>query len=128
MILDKLMTFATPKDGAITETRAICLAQGDLPAPNIGMAPYEGLFLTVSTYTEPVSGLAVTLEECDTKDGTFTTLASYPAKDAGAGEVVVKAPIPFSAKNWLRLTFSTAAKVNAFITYGVDKGGAVHND
>ena len=128
MILDKLMTFATPKDGAITETRAICLAQGDLPAPNDGMAPYDGLFLTVSTYTEPVSGLAVTLQHCDTKDGTYEDLASYAAKDAGAGEVVVKAPIPFAAKNWLKLTFSTAATVNAFITHGVDKGGTVYND
>ena len=128
MILDKLLTFARPEDGAITTSKEICLAQGDLPAPNIGMAPYEGLFLTVSTYTTPVSNLDITLEDAETQAGPFTPLAVYPALTAGAGEVIVKAPIPFKAKNWLRLTFSAASEVNAFITHGVDKGGAVHND
>ena len=128
MILDKLMTFAKPEDGAITESKALCLAQGDLTAPNDGMAPYDGLFIVVSSYTEAISGLSVTLQHCDTKDGTYEDVFSTPSKDVEAGEVVVKAPIPFRCKNWLKLKFSTAALVNAFITHGVDKGGAVHND
>ena len=128
MIVDKLLTFAKPEDGAVTTSRAICLAQGDLPAPNIGMAPYEGLFLIVSTYTTPVSNLVVTLEESETKDGTYEPLVVYPAVTAGPGEIVVKSPVPFKAKNWLRLTFSAPANVNAFLSHGVDKGGAIHND
>ena len=128
MILDKLLMFTTPKDGAVTTSHEVCLAQGDLPAPNIGMAPYEGLFLTVSTRTTPVSNLVVTLEESETKDGTYEPLVVYPAVTAGPGEIVVKSPVPFKAKNWLRLTFSAPANVNAFLSHGVDKGGAIHND
>ena len=128
MILDKLLMFTTPKDGAVTTSHEVCLAQWDLPAPNIGMAPYEGLFLTVSTRTAPVSNLVVTLEESETKDGTYEPLVVYPAVTAGPGEIVVKSPVPFKAKNWLRLTFSAPANVNAFLSHGVDKGGAIHND
>ena len=128
MILDKLLMFTTPKDGAVTTSHEVCLAQGDLPAPNIGMAQYEGLFLTVSTRTTPVTDLVVTLENSETRDGTYEPLVTYPAVSAGPGEIIIKSPIPFKAKNWLRLTFSAAAEVNAFLSHGVDKGGAVHND
>lgn len=120
MITDINLFLATPEDGAITETRAICLTQEDLPAPNNGMAPYEGLWLTVRAY-EDAASVAVTLQHSDTKDGPFADLVSYPAVTAGAGGKIVIAPVPFSAKNWLRLKFSAAATVNALVTMGVDK-------
>ena len=128
MILDKLMTFCKPEDGAISETKALCLAQGDLASPNDGIAPYSGLFLQVSTYTEPVSDLTVKLMHCDTKDGDYEEVFTSSPKTAGAGEVIIKAPIPFKCKNWLKLEFSSASTLNAFLTHGVDKGGTIHND
>ncbi len=127
MILDKHLIFMKGTDTADSETRAICLAQSDLVAPTDGMGPYEGLWLNVIA-PEAVTGLEVTLEHSDTETGTFAALASYPAKTAAAGTVVLKAPVPFPCKNWLKLTFNKNAAVNAFLTAGVDKGGTITND
>ncbi len=121
MILDKHLTFLTPTDGAKTTSRAICLTQDDLSVPNNGMAPYDGLYLCVIA-AQNVSNLSVTLEHCDTDTGTFSTLVSYPAVTVKAGEVVIKAPVPFKAKNWLRVKLSSSSTVYAFLTTGVDKG------
>ena len=120
MITDIHMILARPEDGAITQTRAVCLGQSDLPAATDGMAPYEGLWLTVRAYTD-ATNVAVTLQHCDTKDGTFEDLVSYPAVTVGAGGKIIVAPVPFAAKNWLRLKFSSAVTVNALFTMGVDK-------
>lgn len=121
MILDKHLRFATPDDGRITTSKAICLTQNDLSVPNNGMGPYDGLFLCVIA-DENVSGLTVTLEHSDIDTGTFATLLTFPAATANAGEVIVKAPFPFKSKNWVRIRLSTARRVNAFLTTGVDKG------
>ena len=121
MILDKHLIFSKSEDGAITNSRAICLTQNDLPFPNNGLAPYEGLFLCVIS-GEDVSGLTVTLEHSDSETGTFEALATYPPATVKEGEIIVKAPIPFKAKNWLRINLSSSARVHAFLTTGVDKG------
>lgn len=121
MITDKLLTLATKDDGTITQTRAVCLAQADLKAPTNGIAPYQGLWLTVRAY-DAAENLTVTLEHCDTADGTYETLLAFPAVSADIGELIAKAPIPFGSKNWLRLAFNKGARVNAILTAGVDKG------
>lgn len=127
MILDKHLIFVNGKDPAAAETRAVCLAQADLTGTTDGMGPYDGLFLVV-TAADTIANLTVTLEHGDAKTGPFTALATYPAKTGlKAGNVVVKAPIPFSAKNWLRVKLSSAAKVNAFLATGVDKGVVIND-
>lgn len=127
MILDKHLTFVKGTDAPAAETRAVCLAQGDLTGTTDGMGPYDGLFLMV-TAADTIANLTVTLEHGDAQAGPFTALATYPAKTGlKPGNVVVKAPVPFSAKNWLRVKLSSAAKVNAFLAVGVDKGVVVND-
>ena len=127
MILDKHLTFVKGTDAAAAETRAICLTQNDLPAPNDGMAPYDGLFLVVIPTEDGMAG-PVELQHCDAEAGTFEKLATFeapPSYDDKAGSTLVKAPVPFPAKNWLKLKFSAAKKCNAFLTLGADKGVVV---
>lgn len=120
MILDKNLVFAGPDEKNVTETRAICLTQNDLRAPTDGIGPYEGLWLNVIP-TEGAAGMSVTLRHCDTADGTFEDLASYPATDAAAGERLIAAPVPHNCKNWLKVSFGAAFTGNVFLSVGVDK-------
>ena len=48
MFLDKHLTFIKGTDTPAAETRAVCLAQGDLTGTTDGMGPYDGLFLMVT--------------------------------------------------------------------------------
>ena len=124
MILDKHLIFQSGTDAAAAESRAICLTQGDLPAPNAGMAPYDGLYLVVIPVDDGAAG-PVELQHADTEGGPFTKLATFealPSYDNKAGSTLVKAPVPFPAKNWLKLKFAGAKKCNAFLTLGADKG------
>ena len=120
MVLDKNLVFAVPEDGAVTLTKAVCLTQSDLSAPTDGIGPYEGLWLNVMP-TEDATDLAVTLQHCDTKDGTYADLVAYPAKSADAGERLLVAPVPHNCKNWLKVKFGAAFTGNAFLSVGVDK-------
>lgn len=120
MFLDKHLILATNEDGQITQTRAVCLTQNDLPAPTDGVGPYEGFWLSVLAW-EDVTGLEVTLKHCDTKDGVFEELVKFPARDADMGTSIITAPAPHCCKNWLRLTFNKPVAVNAQFTAGVDK-------
>ena len=79
MILDKHLTFVKGTDAPAAETRAVCLAQGDLTGTTDGMGPYDGLFLMV-TAADTIASLTVTLEHGDAQAGPFTALATYPAK------------------------------------------------
>ena len=127
MIMDKHLIFVSGKDTPKTETRALPLAGADLTGTTDGMGPYSDFFLTVLAAAE-IASLTVTLEHADVESGPFTTVVTYPeATNLKAGDLAVKAPVPFSVKNWLRLKLSSAAAVNAFMTAGVDKG-VVHND
>ena len=120
MILDKHLIFVSEADGEKTESRAICLTQNDLLPPTDGIGPYEGLWLIV-TPTEDVSGMSVTLQHCDTADGTFADLVVYPAASAEAGERLLAAPVPHVCRNWLKVKFSAAFTGNAMLVIGVDK-------
>lgn len=120
MVQDKHLIFLTPDEGEKTETRAVCLTQNDLPAPTDGIGPYEGLWLNV-TPIDDVSNMTVTLQHCDTKDGTFDDLVVYPGKSVEAGERLIAAPVPHNCKNWLKVIFGAAFTGNAFLSIGVDK-------
>ena len=122
MILDKYLTFLTGTDTPVTTTKAIPLGQKDLTGDTSGMGPYSNFFLQVNAAAD-AAALTVTMEHSDEEMGTYTTLQAFPAKsNLKAGDVVVKAPVPFGVKNWVRLKLSVATPVNAFLTYGVDKG------
>lgn len=130
MILDKHLTFVKGDETAAATTRAICLTQYDLPdhpgtgEPHKGMAPYDGLYLVVIPTEDGMAG-PVELQHAEAEDGTFAKLATFealPSYDNKAGSTLVKAPVPFPAKNWLKLKFSGAKKCNAFLTLGADKG------
>lgn len=133
MILDKHLIFVKNTDAAAAETRAVCLTQYDLPdhpgtgRPHNGMAPYDGLYLVVIAGEDGVAG-PVELQHSGEESGTFEKLATFdalPTYDNKSGSVMVKAPVPFPAKNWLKLKFAAAAKMYAFLTLGADKGVVV---
>ena len=122
MILDKNLTFVRGKDTPVTTTKAIPLGQKDLTGDTSGMGPYSDFFLQVQA-AAAIPSLTVTLEHSDTEAGTYATVVAYPAKaNLKAGDIAVKAPVPFAVKNWVRLKFSVAAAVDAFMVCGVDKG------
>ena len=127
MILDKNLTFLKGTDAPTATTKALPLGQKDLVGDTTGMGPYSDLFLLVTAAAD-IPALTVTLEHGDAEAGPFTTLASYPeASGLKPGDEAVKAPVPFTAKNWVRLKLSVAAAVNAFMTIGADKGVAVND-
>jgi hypothetical protein len=130
---DKYLEFEIPsRDAAASTTRALPLGQAGLAGDTSGMGPYEGLFALVIAHDSLPANFKATLETGDTKDGAFTAaLASPPlAGAAGMGTVVMKMPLPFGVKNWLRFKKTTVVegtetastlKVTAVITRDVDK-------
>ena len=124
MILDKQLILIKGTDAPAATSRAVALGQADLTGDTTGMGPYSDFFLQVNAAADAAS-LTVTLEHGDAAAGPFETLATYPEKTGvKAGDVVVKAPVPFTAKNWVRVKLSEAVAVNAFLVMGVDKGVA----
>jgi hypothetical protein len=118
--LEFMMAF---RDAAATVTRELPMGQGDMTGDTSGMGPYTGLFIFVSAGEDVDAGLEITMEHSDTQGGTYDTLIAFPATtDAkGPGQVIVKHPVPFNVKNWVRFTLSEEIKANILITRDVDK-------
>ena len=128
MILDKNQTFIRGKDTPVIVTKAIPLGQLDLTGDTSGLGPYCNFFLQVNASADIPAGLIVKMEHCDTETGTYADLIEFPAAPAlTEGQVAIKSPIPFKVKNWVRLRFSSAVALYAFLLYGVDKG-VIDND
>jgi hypothetical protein len=123
MIQDKNLIFVKRADTPVVTTRAIPLGQGDLGGDTSGMGPYQDLWLVVMAGAAGSAVVTITLQHSDTETGTYTALATYTTPGTFAvGDTLVKAPVPFKTKNWLRVALSTAKAVDAFLVYGVDKG------
>ena len=121
MILDDNLTFCKATDTAAATTPAIPLGQGDLAGNSKGLTPYNNLILHVSA-GEAITAMTVTLETADTKGGTFEPVQVYPAKaNLKPGDAIVNERLPWGCRNWLRLKFSEAKKVNAHLALDTEK-------
>lgn len=121
MIIDANLSFIRGKDAAVTITPAIAIGQADLKGNSKGIVPYQGLILAVSA-AEPAASLGVTLETSDTKDGAYETVQVYQTKTGvKQGQMIVNERLPQSCRNWVRLKFSAAVKVNAHLVLDSDK-------
>lgn len=121
MILDANLTFVRATDSPVTTTRAIPLGQSDLEGNSKGLGAYQNLMLNVTT-GENIASLGVTLETSDTETGTYEPVVTYPTQTGlSAGKTVVCERLPWNVRNWIRLTFTVAAKVNAHLTVDADK-------
>jgi hypothetical protein len=120
---DKMLEMQIKTQTASATSAAICLGQGDLPAPTDGIAPYDGLYFIARAGEALAAAFTVTLQHSDTKGGTYTTLIAFPALAAAAseGDLIAKAALPHNAKNWLRCVFSAAKKMDAVIVHNPDK-------
>lgn len=128
MILEQNLIFVKGTDTPAAVTKAIPLGQNDLAGDTSGLGPYGNFFLQVMAKADIPAGLIVAVEHADTETGTYGELIAFPAAPAlTAGQVVIKSPLPFKVKNWVRLRLSSAVALYAFLTYGVDKG-VVDND
>jgi hypothetical protein len=128
MILDKHLWFAKASDTAAASTRAVPLGQGDLTGDTSGTGPYQNLYWYVRAGQAGTAPVTVKLQHSDTQAGTYTDLLSVATPAAFAnGALLAKMPVPFSAKNWLKVTLSSAMKIESFLAYGADKG-VVDND
>jgi hypothetical protein len=87
------------------------------------MGPYEGLFIFASAGEDIASGFTLKMQHSDTEDGTFTDVVTFPATTSAksVGDVLVKHPVPFGVKNWVRFSLSAAKKTNIILTRDVDK-------
>jgi hypothetical protein len=126
MYSDKFLEFSiASRDAAATTTKALPMGQRDLALTpdTAGMGPYGGLFIFASAGEDLATGFVITMQHADLEAGPFTTLITFPATTAAkaAGEVLVKHPVPFNVKNWVRFTLSTAKKVNILMTLDVEK-------
>jgi hypothetical protein len=124
MYSDKFLEFSiASRDAAATSTKALPMGQGDLTGDTTGMGPYGGLFIYVSAGETIASGFTVTMQHCDTETGTYATLLTFPAttEEKKARQVIVKHPVPFNVKNWVKFTFSSAKLVNALMALDVEK-------
>ena len=126
MILDKNLWFRKASEAAAAATRAVPLGQGDMTGDTSGTGPYQNLYWVVragEAKGSGTSGVTVKLQHSDTESGTYTDLLTVttPATFAN-GALLVKQPVPFSAKNWLKVTLSAATKVESFLVYGTSKG------
>lgn len=121
MILDSNLTFCRATDAPTTVTTAIPLGQADLEGNSKGMVPYNGLVLHVSA-GEDIAAMTVTLETSDTESGAYETVRAYPEKmGIKAGQMIVNDKLPWECRNWVRLAFSVANKVNAHLALDTDK-------
>jgi hypothetical protein len=124
MLTDKYLTFMKSTDTAAAATRALPLGQNDLAAPTDGMGPYDGFWLVLCSPSDVTgdSDLTVTLQSSDSQTGTYATAATYTVPTGTKAGIVLKTPVPFTVKNWVKLGFSAASAFDAFMTLGVPKG------
>jgi hypothetical protein len=126
MIMDKNLWFAKATDTAATATRAIPLGQSDLTGNTSGMGPYQNMYWVVTAGAAKSSGstgITIKLQHSDTQGGTYTDLLTFVTPVLFAvGDLLVKTPVPFSAKNWLKVTLSAATAIESYLAYGVSKG------
>ena len=130
MYSDKCLEFSiASRDPAALVTRALPMGQGDLTGDTSGMGPYSGLFVyssageAVAAPAQNAAGFIITMEHCDTKTGTFTAVIQFPEirTAIAVGDVLIKHPVPFNIKNWVRFRLSAAKLINILITSDVDK-------
>jgi hypothetical protein len=125
MILDKFLEFLMVSKGetSVTPTRELPMGQGDLAGDTKGMGPYQGLFIVVTAANDVPAGLVVTVQDSDTEGGAYANVIAFPATTAvtKAGRDIIKHPVPFDIRNWVRFTLSSAEDVNIFMTTAVDK-------
>lgn len=132
MIIDYLELF-TDKDGdALTASKASKYAiDFEQAAPSTGHD--EGRPVAVISILKKVGAdLIVSLQDCDTLDGTFTDCAGAVTLVGGAEGAQVAIPMPLRHKRYVQVYFqmgkasggttaatpATGAKVHAFITSG----------
>ena len=124
MYSDKNLEFViASRDAAATTTKALPMGQGDLTGDTSGMGPYSGLFIYITAAEALATAFAITMQHSDAQAGPYTTLIAFPALTGAtpAGTVLVKHPVPFQVKNWVRFTLTAAKKLNIIITSDVDK-------
>jgi hypothetical protein len=123
MITDKYMRFIRNTDTPVTTTIPLPFGQTDLPAPTDGSGPYSGFWLVVSSPNPGVAAMTFTLESSDLEAGPYTTVATFTSRalTTNAG-TILKVPVPFRVKNWVRVTASAALPLDIFFTIGVVKG------
>ena len=131
MILDKNLTLMKRSDTASATTKAVPLGQDDLTtwsSETAGMGPYCGLWLNVVTPVAVAAGATVSLQHSDEEAGPFSTVLTHTTTDATpANSWIVKIPIPFNVKNWLRVSLGAAGAYDIFLNMGPDKG-VIGND
>jgi hypothetical protein len=121
---DKNLEFSVAsRDAAATTTRALPMGQGDLSGDTAGMGTYGGLFVYASAGEDIPIGLVITMQHSDKQNGTFESLATFPATTIvkSIGDELIKYPVPLNVKNWVRFTLSSAVKANIVMTTDVDK-------
>lgn len=132
MIVDYLLEFTSPEGQELTAAAAseFCIDFGQ-EAPTTGMDTHP--MVAVFNVTEAVTGnLKISLQHCDTKDGTFEDVASAVEFSAPAAGTQVVIPLPYHHKRFMQAYFGgsagtgenaaagpTAGKIRGFITTGV---------
>jgi hypothetical protein len=123
MILDKNLWFRKASEAAATATRAVPLGQGDLTGDTSGTGPYQNLYWFVRAGEGKSAAVTVKLQHSDTEGGAYTDLLTVVTPAAFVNKALLaKLPVPFSAKNWLKVTLSAATKIESYLVYGVSKG------
>lgn len=121
MILDRNLTLADSKDAAATTTRAIPLGQGDLSGNTQGLTAYKSLIVHVSAL-EAAASVTVTLETSDYEAGPYEVVHVWPAvANVKPGTLLVNDPMPWTARNWVRIKLSSAMKINAHLAEDTNK-------
>jgi hypothetical protein len=121
---DLLLEFSVAgRDATAITTKALPMGQRDLTGDTTGMGPYDGLFVFASAGEDINAGFSITMQHCDTQNGTFENLVTFPATTAikAPGDVLVKHPVPFNVKNWVRFVLSSAVSASIVIVHNVDK-------
>ena len=121
---DKHLEFIVKgRDTPSTTTKALPMGQKDLNGNTSGMGAYDGLFIYALAGEDIPVGFNITMQHCDAENGAFVDLIPFPktTKVIPAGKEVVKHPVPFDVKNWVRFKLSSAVETTIVITIDVDK-------
>lgn len=122
MIIDYLMMFTTDAGQALTKAAAsdFRLDFGQ-KSPTTGMD--YGDLCAVFTVKSAVTGtLTISLQDCDTEEGTYADVATGVELTAPAAGTQVVIPVPRHHRRFMRANFGgapTAGTVHGFITSGV---------